>query len=177
MSRVDDALEFILANEGGWANVSGDKGGPTNWGITLGVYKGRGRDHDGDGDIDVDDLKLLTKEEAKQFYVENYLFVMDGIEDCKIAVYLADIAVNSGPRTAVRMLQDALQLIGIRVTSDGIKGPQTLAAVASAPKGSLFSALQVSRAVFYRSLVRNDPGQEKFLRGWLLRAQRVPRCA
>lgn len=178
MDRIDIALDFILEAEGGWADVKGDRGGATNWGITIGLLKGLGRDYDldHDGDVDVADLRLLTKEQAREIYVSKFLWVMDGIQDCRVAVYLADTAVNSGPHTAVHILQDALNLCGFKLKCDGTMGPLTKNA-ANAAGDALFPSFQVARAVFYRSLVKADPSQQKFLRGWLNRAQRVPKCA
>ena len=78
-----------------------------------------------------------------------------------------DVAVNSGPRRAVRMLQQAA---GANLV-DGIFGPATMKAVAAMAPGDIVARLDVSRRAFYRSLVDRDPSQGRFITGWLNRVR------
>ena len=53
MSKIETLWPFILSWEGGFANVPGDRGGATKYGVTISTWKAQGYDKDGDGDIDV----------------------------------------------------------------------------------------------------------------------------
>ena len=55
MAKLETLWPFILSWEGGFANVPGDRGGATKYGVTISTWKAQGYDKDGDGDIDVED--------------------------------------------------------------------------------------------------------------------------
>jgi lysozyme family protein len=79
-----------------------------------------------------------------------------------------DDGVLSGPRTAIRDLQQAL---GVRV--DGVMGPVTRAALLAQPVTEIISLLQAARLVRLKTL----PHFVLFGRGWSRRLQRIERQA
>lgn len=168
--KVQDLLEDVLRREGGYVNHVADKGGPTNFGITqatLSEYLGR--------PATVDEVKNLDRELAKEIYVARYLAGprIDTLPEA-LQPQVFDIAVNSGPKKAIRMLQDVLNLAGFLVDCDGVIGPKTRALAAEAYEKMgplLINALVEYREHFYRSIVAKNPSQGVFLRGWLARAR------
>jgi len=167
---VDKLLEEVLRREGGYVNHKADKGGPTNFGITqatLSDYLGRA--------VSVDEVKNLDRELAKEIYVARYLAGprIDTLpEDLQPQIF--DIAVNSGPKKAIKMLQQVLNLAGFLADIDGVLGPKTrkLATEAYEAMGPLLiNAIVEYREHFYRSIVAKNPSQAVFLRGWLARAR------
>ena len=79
-----------------------------------------------------------------------------------------DLAVNSGPERARRMLQQALG-----VTADGVLGPRSRIALRSADPLQVVSRLFALRRRFYRSL----DSYPVFGRGWERRLSAVYGCA
>jgi lysozyme family protein len=56
------------------------------------------------------------------------------------------------------------------VADDGIVGPVTLAAINGCPdQKALFDRLWERRKKHFEDIVRKDPAQSRFLRGWLNR--------
>lgn len=164
MTRIDAIMEFILSWEGGFANVKGDRGGATNMGVTLATWRSVGYDKDGDGDIDVDDLRKLTVED-----VRNRVFLptcwrkwrADEIACPAIACLLTDWVWTSG-KWGIIFPQRVL-----KVKDDGIVGPKTIAAINAYPsKQLLFHQLWNRRLKHFNDIVKSDPSQKKFLKGW-----------
>ena len=90
-----------------------------------------------------------------------------------VAKRVFDASVNMGPRTAVRLLQRAFNAIAAQSTVigvDGQWGPQTLAAVNSAPAMGIVAAFQQVREAYYRAIVAANPADEPYLTGWIARA-------
>lgn len=169
MLSVEQLLSDLKRREGGYVDHASDRGGPTKYGITwktLQKHLGRA--------VSKQDVKDLTWEVAKEIYLSDY-FYGPRIHTLPEALQpqLFDIAVNSGPRKAVTMLQEVLNLAGFECDTDGLIGPETrkIAERAFADMGGfLINAVAEYREHFYHVLVANDPSQEKFIKGWLNRA-------
>lgn len=160
-SNFPIALKEILRHEGGYVDHPKDPGGATNLGITLQTARDNGLDLDRDGDVDKADVKAMTPEAAGRVYRAKF---WNACECDKLPsgldLLVFDLAVNSGPARARRMLQDALG-----VTVDGVLGPKTLDAAQRANTRWTIEKLAQLREQFYRSL----PTFPTFGKGWLRR--------
>jgi uncharacterized protein (TIGR02594 family) len=116
MTRFDACVEVIFEREGGFVNHPDDPGGATNMGITIATLR-----HWRDAYVTVDDVKNLTKSEAREIYYEEY-WMPSYAEDFRAGVDLVvfDAAVHSGPSAAIRFLQSAVGAV-----VDGVVGPET----------------------------------------------------
>lgn len=116
-------MDEIFSHEGGFVNHPRDPGDATNWGITietLSAYRGNPQT--------VEDVRNLTKAEARQIYRRKYWAVVRG-DDLPAGIDLVtfDPAVNSGVKRGPQWLQRALG-----VKSDGKVGPITINAALAA---------------------------------------------
>lgn len=170
MLSVEQLLSDLKRREGGYVDHPNDKGGPTKYGITWKtLQKHLGRP------VSKQDVKDLTWEVAKEIYLSDYLYG-PRIHTLPEALQpqLFDIAVNSGPRKAVTMLQEVLVLSTFDCDIDGMIGPETREVTRHAYEqmgGYLVNALSEYREHFYEALVASDPKQSVFLRGWIARAR------
>ncbi len=161
----EDIINKTLEAEGGLVNHKNDKGGLTNYGITFNLYKRyfpEARAYD---------FVRMTREQAYKFYekafYENYK--LDKIP-AAIRDIFYDMSVNHGIRNATVMLQKSLTKLKKRVIIDGIIGPNTLAAAEDISEAQLFrKTLNDTRAEFYTAIIRRDPSQMVFKRGWFNR--------
>lgn len=162
-SNFDGALSRVLAHEGGYVNHPKDPGGATNHGVTLATLsRWRGRP------VTKAEVAALTRAEAGAIYRAFYWDAVRGDalpSGLDYAVF--DLAVNSGPDRAARLLQRALG-----VQQDGRIGPVTLAAAATDPAAAI-RALQRERRAFLERL----PTWSVFRRGWSRRLDEVGRDA
>ena len=168
---IDEMIDRTLEHEGGYVDHPADRGGPTNFGITLGTLSAwRGRPASA---ADVRDLDLA---EARRIYRESY-YLRPRIDTLPAPVQpqAFDIAINSGPSRAVKMVQKAVNGGGFGpIAVDGVMGPTTAGKAAEAQRamGPLFNdAIVEERKAFYVRIVAGDPSQKVFLRGWLRRAE------
>jgi len=149
-------LLTMLRSEGGYSNHSRDPGGMTNLGVTKAVY-----DEFYDTDADEGTMRGITEKDVRPIYHQNY-WMKCKCDDLPTGVDLMvfDIAVNSGPGRAGKILQ---RVVG--ATVDGGIGPQTLGMVAKMEPQDIIRAMQLEREDFYRSL----PTFDAFGKGWLNR--------
>jgi lysozyme family protein len=163
------ALAFVLKAEGGYTNHPSDRGGPTNKGILQREYD-QYRRAKGHPLVDVRDI---LNAEVTDIYQYDY-WLAGRCDQMPWPVSLAhfDACVNTGLAQAAKFLQ---RTVGTR--DDGVIGPLTLAALASALErespGALATRLARQRVAFYRQLAKNDPEQRVFLSGWLNRVNKV----
>jgi lysozyme family protein len=169
--NYDAAFKAMIAHEGGYTNHPNDKGGPTNLGITQAVLASWLKRK-----VSAVEVRKLTLADVKPIYKANYANAIR-FDDLPSGIdYLAfDFAVNSGPSRAAKYLQALVD-----VEQDGYIGPATIAAVnreyAKSPAG-LINEYADRREAFFRSIIKNNPSQKVFERGWLNRIAEARRLA
>jgi lysozyme family protein len=149
-------LVRILGHEGGETDDPDDPGGHTKWGICQRSYP----------DLDI---SALTVGDAAAIYLRDYAAPLRlwRFED-GVAFQLFDFAVNSGPSTALKQLQEALGL-----EPDGVIGPISLAAISARSESDLVMLIIAERLNYMASL-RNWPAHG---RGWVRRMAKNLRYA
>ena len=136
----------------GYVNDPLDRGGETKFGVAFRANP----------DIDV---RGLTYAKAKSVYKVKYW----DVARCeklppRVAILHFDGAVNHGPGRACKFLQQA-----VGVSADGIIGPATIAAVVKMGELAVCKAICAIRRDYYRAIIRNDPSQARFEKGWMRR--------
>lgn len=137
----DTAFTQLLGNEGGYTV---DSGGPTNWGISQHAYP----------ELSAEDIKNLTKEQAKAYYRRDY-WAPAGCESVPdlIKFELFDMAVNTSARghpvTAIKALQRAAGVV-----DDGQIGVASLQAMNSMNPWRLLVRFYSQRITYYTHLNR-----------------------
>ena len=133
--NFDQAFERLIGHEGGYVNDPRDPGGETKFGISKRSYP-------------AEDIKGLTLERAKAIYRRDFWGVAgcDAVPDA-MKFDLFDMAVNSGPVTAIKTLQRSAG-----VTPDGLLGPITLQALNSTPAPRLVARFNGHRLDFMTDL-------------------------
>ncbi len=161
-SNFTTALSALLqpGREGGFSNNPADPGGMTNLGVTKRVWEAW-VGHP----VSEDAMRALTPDVVAPLYKLRYWDRVSGDALPKGVDYAVfDCAVNSGPGRATKFLQQV-----VNETQDGIIGPRTLAAVASANPEKLIAAYNVARLAFMQEL----PTWETFKGGWSRRVVEV----
>ena len=159
--KFEKAFEYLIQNEGVYANDPNDPGGETKYGISKRSYPSL-------------DIRNLTVEKAKEIYHRDFWLKgnFDQISDPTLAVQLFDFSVNLGIKVGIKLLQRAIRAGGIHIQDDGIFGPLTLSGVKNSESKVLLAAIKSEAAGYYRYLVAKNPRLQKFLNGWLNRAYR-----
>jgi len=158
----DQIISVILEKEGGsaYTNDPDDPGGPTKYGITLGLLK------EIQPDATVDTVKNLSEDRARQIYTTVFIVgtKFSLITDMKLRHLLVDTAVNCGRSRAIKWLQFSLG-----VTPDGVFGPKTEKALLGMDAEVTYRHVAAYRLVHYVDIAGANPKLEKFLRGWVAR--------
>lgn len=167
--------------EGGKSNNPKDRGGLTHYGVTaegLADYKQRAAPDD---PIAKKEVSELTKADTRVIFDERMRqYRVDRIEDPHLRQHIFDMVANHPPGTAIRMWQKALNESGMlpngqKVEEDGVLGPatrQALNGLNSEQRRVLNNAMVDNRLRFYEAIIKNDPTQEEFRRGWWRRENR-----
>lgn len=194
--RFADAFNELLGIEGGFVDDPVDRGGATKYGISLRFLKSEGAfDDDGDmiadfdldfdGDIDGQDIRRLTVGDARYLYLRCFWNRLDCESLPKpIGEMLFDQGVNGGNFAARKLLQQALNICLSEtrfhlLTVDGAIGQRTRDAVQLVLGHKRLGTARLVEAFRevvrdrYREIVRRNPSQKKYLRGWLARAERL----
>jgi len=148
-----------------------------------------------DGDLDGHDVRMLTVGDARYLYLRCFWKPLDAeVWPKPIGEMMFDQAVNGGLTAARKMLQRAINqsLMEARVRMGAKTAPETLKLDGALGDLSLAAVIWVMRypalgmpAIVmnyrqavrdrYRSIVARFPSQQKYLRGWLARAERLGR--
>lgn len=176
MTDISALLEDLLAKEGGFVDHPDDRGGATNFGITVSVSRAAGWQGT---------MRDLPRELALAIYRKRY-WTMPGFEAVAavvpdVAAELFDTGVNMGPMVATLFLQRSLNALNRQgrdwpdLVVDGSIGPATLAALRGlrnvrGPAGDvvLLKALNALQGARYIEIAEGRPRNESFVFGWLL---------
>lgn len=137
--RFRQALDFVLACEGGYVNNPNDLGGETNFGITTRTYSAYRKSKG----LCARSVKEISMNEIEEIYYKKY-YIASGankIEDFELALVHFDTAVNMGISRANNFL--------------------TLS------HSNVEEYLRLRRAKYIE--FAKIPSQKVFLRGWLNR--------
>jgi lysozyme family protein len=176
MDAFEAAVEHLMDYEvGGWVNVKApgfvdgsdmhacgyvndpsDPGGETKYGIAKNAHP----------NIRISSLNWAqaTAIYSTEYWTNTHCDQMPG----RYAALHFDIAVNLGGKRAALFLQQALGIV-----QDGSLGPITLAATNAADPIDLCNEVSEIRKQYYNSIVANNPSQQKYLAGWLRRANEL----
>ena len=169
--------EEIVAREGGFVNDPDDRGGATKYGVTIHTMRRLGLDLDHSGAVTVADVRLLTRAQAVEIFLDHY-YRRPRIDELPVQIRASvfDMYVNAGAN-AVRILQRLLIDMGQEVVVDGVIGPQTISAAkraAEAAPDHIGDAYAIARRNFYFAIADRRPANRKFARtraggkgGWI----------
>lgn len=150
--NFDRAFIKLLGHEGGYSNNPSDPGGETMWGVTKTVARENGY---------FGAMRDLPVDVSKAIYRRKYWDAVKAEElppSLRYAVF--DAAVNSGPKQAIKWLQEA---IGASV--DGVIGGQTISMSRAAQPDFAARRMLAARLEFMTNL----KVWPVFSRGWARR--------
>ena len=141
--NFENALDRVLAVEGGYSNHAKDPGGPTNRGVTLATFSAFKR-----RPCSIAELRSISELDVSAIYKAQYWDAVKGDDlPAGLDYVLFDYAVNSGPGRAVRELQHA---VGIQ--ADGVMGAMTMQSVKARDPAQVIAAVCAQRLAFLKTL-------------------------
>ena len=166
-----DYFKVLLMHEGGFVNDPDDLGGATNKGITyktLNAYAKSVLRLEPSMEL----LKNLTDEQAYLIYKTEYWDTINGddIVDRELAFQIFDFKMNAG-KNGIKTLQNCLNENFEKTLSlDGAWGKETLSSVNSVDSKDLYIKYREYRIEYYKDISVLRPQNQKFLKGWINRA-------
>lgn len=166
--NFDKAFELVIGHEGGFTDYRADPGNWTGGKVGVGKLKGTKYGIASNSYPDLD-IKNITLDQAKAIYKRDYWDKVKGDQlPQRLAFHVFDMAVNSGIRQGIKLLQKTA-----KVAEDGSIGPLTMAAVNKMNVDSAILIYNANRLQFYTSLSTFD----KFGKGWTNRVANNLRLA
>lgn len=167
MARIEDSIDYLLLNEGGYTV---DHAGPTKYGVTiksLSEYR--------QTEASQDDVKSLGIKEALEIIKALYWDKMhlDKVMNPVIATCLLDVGYNRGVSIAVKYAQKICCELVEPIECDGIMGPITLCVLNRIDPNSFIVALHGLVTKGYESIINTKPAYAMYRKGWIFRADRL----
>jgi len=175
MTNIDTLVDELIKREGGYVNNPNDKGGATNYGITIARARAFGY---------TGAMQQLPRSLAITIYKELYWAAphFDQIAQVMptLAAELFDIGANMGQTVAGKFVQRALNVLNNNgrdypdISVDGILGKVSQYALNQfkGKRGAnaetvLLRMVIAQKAVRYMSIAEANPSQETFEYGWV----------
>jgi lysozyme family protein len=178
MAQFDNAIDYVLSNEGGFQKNPKDTGNydennvlqGTNYGITVKVAHNAGY---------YGPMETMPLSVAMGIYRSLYWPGLEGLESQEVATKILDLRVNFGISGGTRLAQQAAnEFEGVDISEDGRYGPQTQSAINFVTQTygtqAMLQALVDESMQRYQDIVAQDPDKETFLQAWLRRAAMIP---
>ena len=182
-------LKRTLKYEGIYSNTKYDKGGETFRGIARNYFPNwEGWKFIDEANGDISKIYELDKnpkiqELVVKFYNENFYNkikgeILEEIISPEFAWYVFDTAVNTGFKTALKILQNSInKTTGSNLLVDGIIGNKTLNALkeikTDKDKERLYCNYKSYRVLYYTNITVKNPKYLKFIKGWIKRAVEI----
>lgn len=182
-SSFKEAVYCLLKEEGGLANNRSDKGGITNYGISIKFLKGLVKDNKSlineldlnrDKNITPCDVKNMTRAEAEYIYKTQWWdkYNYGKINYQPLANKIFELAVNIGPYPASLILVKASRRKIVKCTSKlDMDIVNYVNSLSENEKKELMKKLTMLSIQYYFGIVDKNPSQARFLKGWLRRAK------
>ena len=170
MANIECIIPFILKWEGGYVHHKSDKGGATNKGVTYKTWEAYCNKVGKTASLTT--LRYMSNKEWEDIFREHSwdVWKADKIASQRVANICVDWSWMSG---ATRVIKKVQKLLG--VTVDGIVGQKTLSAINGHSADALFGQIKELRKKYYNGIVKQDPTQQVFLKGWLNRLDDLSR--
>lgn len=170
-------FRLILNSEGGYVNDPTDRGGETNRGITLSALNTAKKQGLVNQDVTI---KSLTDDLDSVYIIYNqnyYIKAKSYILPHPFAYAYVDATINHGRGNSGKFLQRTCNVFNAKIDVDGAIGKNTIAAVekilAEQDLYKIIVTFNNIRESFYNAIVKNNPSQSKFLKGWMNRLNRI----
>jgi lysozyme family protein len=196
MSFEDVYLNYTKGFEAGYVNNPYDSGGETFRGISRKSHP----DWEGWAMVDTAKAKIGKKAALIDNYFENNQHMTDLVTNLYKKVYwdplkgtpelpelvkqkVFDTAVNMGTKPAAIILQKALnraaaiEVKDISLSVDGIIGTYTRLAAQSLNVNTVLAQYSIYQKARYDEIIKNNPKNERFKKGWYKRAEWLPKKA
>lgn len=188
MTSFERCQQFTLKWEGGLSDDPQDKGGLTKYGISMAYLQDMARtrpsvlrDILGTSTVTRQLVKSLTQAQAGALFKFSFWdpFQLDD-QSLSVALCVYDMNLNHGSFNAMKIVQRAANLMPSvmpKLSVDGKFGPKTRSAMRflNCPNG--IGAIANKRQAFYDAIVRNNPSQKVFIKGWTRRCSDMKRQA
>ncbi len=182
-SQVSDVIAEVIKAEGGYVNDPNDRGGETNYGITVAVARANGY---------TGAMKDMPRQIAEAIYAKRYVseprFDQVLAVNANIGLELVDTGVNMGPSRAAEFLQRWLNGFNLPGSGyqdlfvDGRLGPLSIDALKRflAKRGAegesvLLRGLNSTQACRYLDITEGNKSQRTFLYGWVRNRVQLPK--
>lgn len=178
--NFDVIISRILAAERGYVNLPADRGGETNYGITVAVARANGY---------MGEMRDMPESFARLIYLKRYIAApaFDRVAQVneKVGAELIDTGVNMGPSVPAAFFQRWLNAFNYHgpyqdVFVDGRIGTVTIDAFTAfmkwrGPAGetAMLRALNALQGSRYLDIAERDPTQRQFTFGWMNRLEGV----
>lgn len=178
LAAIGSILAAVYADEGGYVNHPADPGGATRYGVTEKVARRAG--YKGDMRAFPMHCSASAKVCADEIYVRDYIerpgyLPLIPIEPA-VADELVNTAVNMGSRWPSQWFQQSIRdMTGAELTVDGEVGPATILGYRLLQHQlgkiracvAMLDALDAKQLARYDRLVRLNPRNKVFYRGWV----------
>ncbi len=152
--------EYIIPNEGGYSDRTGDRGGKTKFGISHKAYPD-------------EDIENLTRERANAIIYRDF-YKWNGLDKLPYSIrgFVVDYGMTSSPLNAIRTVHKVLALPP-KGTIIGFSTINKFSKFTEEDYKKFMDAYKQEMKDYYNAIAKKDISQRSNLNGWINRANRA----
>lgn len=166
IKQEDSTLSGIITND------PLDSGGITRFGLTKRLHPELVEQGFFDKDAVPSNRALVMAQQAYQSQYSQPL-MLDSFNSQVIATAMLSFAVVEGNHQAVKCLQQSVIKCGISITVDGLLGHATVDGANNLDPVILLQEWINQENIYFESIVEHNSSQQRFLKGWEARAEKL----